>query len=192
MATPINPHRRSYYQGTEQGTGRNYAWQPYQNARMQAIVSSPRTHRMLGADTVSPSSASLLEAQNNLSIAETDFDDGFAGPVSSVNRFLDFSGSCEPMLPPTGHFVPLGNQFGEWNILFPSMRFPDALSNLPSTVDTCSRSTLSQIAMSEGPGLGTLDNNSAWSISPSAQANDNLLPTYAGCFPIFLLYHRSD
>ena len=186
MTTPINPHRRSYYQGTEQGTGGHYAWQPYQNARLQAMVPSQRTHRTLGADNVSPSSVSPLEAQNNLSIAETAFDDGFAGPVSSVNGFLDFSGNYEFMLPLTRPSVPLGSQFDELNILFPSMHFPDTLSGLPSTVDTCSHSTLNQIAMSEDR------NNSVWSTGPSAPANYNLLPTYAGCFPSFLLYHGSD
>jgi hypothetical protein len=183
MATPIHPHRPPYYHGTEQCTVGHYAWQPWQDTRMQAMVFSAHANGTLNADTVSPSSASSLETQNNLSTPETAFDNGFAGPLSSIDGYLDFLGNSESMLPQTGPFVPPDNQFGEWNNLFPSMSFPDTLRNFPSTVDTCSRSSLNQIAMSEDPGFGVLDNNSVWSIGPSVPTNDHFLLTYAGCFP---------
>lgn len=192
MATPVNPHRPSYYHGTEQGTGGHYAWQPWQDTRMQAMVFSAHANGTLNADTVSPSSASSLEAQNNLSTPDTAFDNGFAGPLSSIDGYLDFLGNSESMLPQTGPFVPPGHQFGEWNSLSPSMSFPDTLSNFPSTVDACSRSSLNQIAMSEDHGFGALGNNSVRSISPSVPANDHFLLTHAGCFPLFLLYPGSS
>jgi hypothetical protein len=191
MATPINPHRLSLYHGTEQGTGGHYAWPPWQDARIQAMALSAHANRTANADILSPSSASLVEAQNNLRTPEIAFDDGFAGPVSSVSEYLGLRNS-ESMLPPTGPFVPPGNQFGEWESLFPSMSFPNTLSNLAPTVDTCSSSTLNQIAMSEDPGFGTLDNTSIWSTGLLAPANDRLLLTYAGCFPPFPFYCGSD
>lgn len=192
MATPIYPHRPFIYHGIERVTGGHYAWPPWQDMRMQAMALSAHANRTLNTDTVSPSSASLLEAQNNLGTPEIAFDYVFAGPVSSVNGYLDVLGNSESMRPRTGPFVPPGNQFGERNSLFPSMTFPAALNNLPSTVDTCSRPTLNQIAMSEDPIFGALDNNSVWSVGPSAPANYPLLPTYAGYFPLFLFYHGSD
>jgi hypothetical protein len=122
----------------------------------------------------------LHEAQNNHSTPETAFDVGFTAPASNVNGYLDFWGNSESMLPPTGPFVPLDNQFGEWDSLFPSMSFPGTLNNLSSTLNTYGRSTPNRIATNEHLVFAALDDNSVWNIGPSALANDHLLLTHAG------------
>jgi hypothetical protein len=182
MATPTDSHRLSCYHGTEQGIGSHYDWRPWQDWHMYPIAFPANATRALGP--ISPSSAGLLEEHNNLSTPEAAFDDGFAAPASNINEYLGFYGNCESMLPRTVPFVLPDNHFGEWNSVFSTTSFPSTLCNLPSTLNTFSRSTLNQTATSEDPGFGALNNSSVRNIGPSAPAKDHLLLIYAGCFPL--------
>jgi hypothetical protein len=184
MAAPTHPHRPSYYHGTAQGTGGHFDWQPWQDSHMHAMVLPAHANRTFDADAISPSSASLLEVQNNLSTLETTFDGSFAEPGSDVNGYLDFFENSVSMLPPTGPFVPLDNHFCKWDSLFSSMSFPSTLGNLPATPNMYSGS-LNHIVMSGDPGFDALDNNIVRNIGSSTPANDHLPLTHSSFFPSF-------
>lgn len=183
MSEPTHSHRPSCYHGTEQDLDGHYDWQPWQDGHMYPLAFPANATRTLGADTVSPSSASSLEVRNNLSTPEAAFGDGFAAPPSNVDECLDFFEDSEFMLPPTAPIVLLDNQSGDWNCLFPTVPFPSTLYNLPSTLNTFSRSTLNQPAMSEDPSFGDMNTNSVRNNGSSASADDHSHPTYAGCYP---------
>ncbi len=191
MSTPTHSHQRSWYHSTEEGAGSLSDWQRWQDSHMHVIAHPAYATWTLNADTASPNSTSLLETQNNLSTLETALDDGYAAPINNFNGSLDFFGSSEPMLPPTGPlFLPV-NQFGEWDTSFSSMTFPSTLHVPPSASRTYGRPTLNHVAMSDYPGVGTVTDSNVYNTGPSASVNEDLLLPYAGCFPRFLSLHES-